>query len=98
MDPARMFKESLTSRPELENSQGHLRRFGDVPTTSALPLETDNVTVRRHLTNGPTGDVYPAGPRDCDDCSGRWRRRALTGSSHLFFLLSEHETIALLID
>jgi len=25
MDPARMFKESLTSRPELENSQGHLR-------------------------------------------------------------------------
>ena len=22
MDPARMFKESLTSRPELENSQG----------------------------------------------------------------------------
>jgi hypothetical protein len=23
MDPARMFKESLTSRPELENSQGH---------------------------------------------------------------------------
>jgi hypothetical protein len=25
MDPARMFKESLTSRPELENSQGHSR-------------------------------------------------------------------------
>jgi hypothetical protein len=24
MDPARMFKESLTSRPELENSQGPL--------------------------------------------------------------------------
>jgi len=23
MDPARTFKESLTSRPELENSQGH---------------------------------------------------------------------------
>ena len=23
MDPARMFKESLTPRPELENSQGH---------------------------------------------------------------------------
>ena len=29
MDPARMFKESLTSRPELENSQGHSRRFCD---------------------------------------------------------------------
>jgi hypothetical protein len=25
MDPARKFKESLTSRPELENSQGHSR-------------------------------------------------------------------------
>ncbi|MEY9880525.1 hypothetical protein ABIA43_002059 [Bradyrhizobium sp. USDA 328] len=25
MDPARMFKESLTPRPELENSQGHSR-------------------------------------------------------------------------
>lgn len=25
MDPARMFKESLTPRPELENSQGHKR-------------------------------------------------------------------------
>jgi hypothetical protein len=25
MDPARMFKESLTSRPELENSQGQTR-------------------------------------------------------------------------
>ena len=24
MDPARMFKESLTSHPELENSQGHV--------------------------------------------------------------------------
>jgi hypothetical protein len=24
MDPARMFKESLTSRPELENSQGQI--------------------------------------------------------------------------
>jgi hypothetical protein len=27
-----------------------------------------------------------------------WRRRAPIGGSHLFFLLSEHETIALLID
>lgn len=31
MDPARMFKESLTSRPELENSQGQSE-------TSALDL------------------------------------------------------------
>ena len=27
MDPARMFKESLTSRPELENSQGQFASF-----------------------------------------------------------------------
>jgi hypothetical protein len=27
MDPARMFKESLTSRPELENSQGQKRTW-----------------------------------------------------------------------
>src|SRR3954465_3531870 len=27
MDPARMFKESLTSRPELENSQGQKAKF-----------------------------------------------------------------------
>ena len=27
MDPARMFKESLTSRPELENSLGQKRQF-----------------------------------------------------------------------
>ena len=36
MDPARMFTESLTASPELENSQGHTRlartggRFGQV--------------------------------------------------------------------
>jgi len=28
MDPARMFMESLTPRPELENSQGQQRRLG----------------------------------------------------------------------
>src|SRR5437016_5538414 len=30
--------------------QGHLRRFGGVPTTSALPLRTDIVTARRHVS------------------------------------------------
>jgi len=29
MDPARMFKESLASRPELENSQGQKRTSVD---------------------------------------------------------------------
>jgi hypothetical protein len=33
MDPARMFKESLTPRPELENSQGQNR-----PSRSSLSL------------------------------------------------------------
>jgi hypothetical protein len=36
MDPARMFKESLTSRPELENNQGQKRRFDPLPVTSDL--------------------------------------------------------------
>src|SRR3954466_9008429 len=38
MDPARMLAESLTSRPELENSLGQSRHFGRGPTTSGLPL------------------------------------------------------------
>ncbi len=36
MDPARMFKESLTSRPELENSQGHKRKWTRLDGRSAL--------------------------------------------------------------
>ena len=32
---------------------GHSRRFGRVPTTSALPLSTDIVTVRRRVSNVP---------------------------------------------
>jgi hypothetical protein len=41
MGPARMFKESLTSRPELENSQGQKRHFEHRPITSGLPPRTD---------------------------------------------------------
>jgi hypothetical protein len=37
MGPARMFKESLTSRPELENSQGQKRHLRGRPVTSDLP-------------------------------------------------------------
>jgi hypothetical protein len=36
MDPARIFTESLTPRPELENSQGHTRPFSDVASMSEL--------------------------------------------------------------
>src|SRR5271166_1283409 len=35
MDPARIFTESLTPRPELENSQGHLQRFEGASAMSA---------------------------------------------------------------
>jgi len=37
MDPARTFKESLTSRPELENSQDHFRKSTVVTGMSVLP-------------------------------------------------------------
>jgi hypothetical protein len=60
MDPARMFKESLTSRPELENSQGQSRHFGRRPTTSGLPLETDIVRVGRNVSKVPTADSCTA--------------------------------------
>jgi hypothetical protein len=57
MDPARMFKESLTSRPELENSQGQSRRFAPPPMTSGLPPKADTVTVGRHVSKGPQADL-----------------------------------------
>jgi hypothetical protein len=43
MDPARMFKESLTPRPELENSQGHLQTSPIKPQVSAFGPEGDVV-------------------------------------------------------
>jgi hypothetical protein len=39
MDPARMFKESLTPRPELENSQGQKPTFATAITMSATGQE-----------------------------------------------------------
>jgi hypothetical protein len=42
MDPARMFMESLTPRPELENSQGH-----------QLPLGARRRVVRYAPISGP---------------------------------------------
>ena len=41
MDPARMFKESLTSRPELENSQGQKRKCLRWHRMSPLPPRAD---------------------------------------------------------
>jgi len=36
LDPARMFMESLTTGPELENSQGQFRPIGAISGMSAL--------------------------------------------------------------
>ena len=38
MDPARIFTESLTPRPDLENSQGHSRRMRSTCFSAACPL------------------------------------------------------------
>ena len=45
MDPARMFKESLTSRTELENSQGQSRCLDPLPAISGLPGTSITVTL-----------------------------------------------------
>src|SRR5262245_32632040 len=51
MDPARIFTESLTPRPELENSQGQTRPLGDVSSMSALPQISRHRPAR---SEGPT--------------------------------------------
>ena len=48
LNPARMFVESLTPRPELENSQGQPRRFCPLRHTSAsLPLASVKADIGR---------------------------------------------------
>jgi hypothetical protein len=42
MDPARIFTESLTPRPELENSQGHSRLIRPFLPTGQCPLRSEN--------------------------------------------------------
>jgi hypothetical protein len=59
MDPARMFKESLTSRPELENSQGHRRRSATEARTSALPQTPDLPMRCVNRRDGPPPDSCP---------------------------------------
>jgi hypothetical protein len=62
MDPARMFKESLTSRPELENSQGQSRQY-DGPGSYCWSNPVNGH--RRHVLSGPfrttSGLTYPRG-------------------------------------
>ena len=49
MDPARIFTESLTPRPELEYSQGHGRSFGDVGSMFGLPESGRGWTVYEYI-------------------------------------------------
>ena len=60
MDPARTFKESLTSRPELENSQGQSRHFDSAPRTSALPRSADIADWVRQVREVPIADSCTA--------------------------------------
>ena len=57
MDPARMFKESLTSRPELENSQGQTQTSIRPCAWSALRPSTDIVCVAGHVRKVPQEDI-----------------------------------------
>ena len=52
MDPARMFKESLTSCPELENSQGQTATWTAVGARSASPMKTDIAPAFRRTALG----------------------------------------------
>src|SRR5262245_21983119 len=58
-EPGRYITESLTSGPELENSQGHERRFGPAPTMSRLPLIADVETSVGGGREGPHADIPP---------------------------------------
>ena len=70
MDPARMFKESLTSRPELENSQGQNRTFVAGFLRNARHAERSNgrCSVLRHW----------AGPRSAASARDRRHDRGAT--------------------
>jgi hypothetical protein len=53
LDPARMFMESLTTGPVLENNQSHQRRFERAPGSSALPPIPDVSHRRLHVRSTP---------------------------------------------
>jgi hypothetical protein len=55
LDPARIFTESLTPRPELENSLGQSRSFGDVCSMSGLPESGSRCAILRCRTSANTG-------------------------------------------
>jgi hypothetical protein len=57
LDPARMFAESLTPRPELENSQGQTLPSRDFCGTAALPLKPDIARRGWHGRKVPGADI-----------------------------------------
>ena len=78
MDPARMFKESLTSCPELENSQGQSRRFAPSLTTSTLPPTADITHRDHHFRKVPVAEVMILA-MTTGTTKGRLRNGSLTG-------------------
>ena len=58
MDPARMFKESLTSRPELENSQGQFQKSERATVRSASTPTPDIVGKISHVGNVPIATTH----------------------------------------
>jgi hypothetical protein len=76
MDPARIFTESLTPRPELENSQGQNAKYREEHMFSCLPPISD---IRRRgwhdrfvpqavLTPGAHAVNLPAAPPEIFNC------------------------------
>lgn len=59
MDPARMFKESLTSRPELENSQGQNAKHSNGANVFRYTLELRRCSERLACQRGATPDLCP---------------------------------------
>jgi hypothetical protein len=53
--PLAEVRESVSGQPM--SAAGQSRRFDGVPTTSALPLRTDIVTIRRHVSKVPYAEV-----------------------------------------
>ena len=63
LDPARMFMESLTTGPELENSQGHQRHFERPPAISACPQFQTSCCPEANDVSGPEADQVRIGTR-----------------------------------
>jgi hypothetical protein len=66
MDPARIFTESLTPRPELENSQGS--KPEELWSSKSSPLRPEEPTWSGHRGFGAWGQ-NPTSPRKRESCA-----------------------------